>query len=83
MLFMGNLTVMLGVQHYWADIVGDNQYASLGIISLVSFCFLVVLFECFYRRTNSKADMVVETPTANCKVEGKPGNAKMLVFTND
>ena len=49
----------------------------LGIISLLTFCFLVVLCECFYRRTNRKADMVVATPGPDTKV----GENKIMAFT--
>lgn len=38
--------------------------APLGIVSLMSFCLLVFICECFYRRVNRKSDMVVETPTS-------------------
>lgn len=62
MLFIANLTVFLGISHYYNDIVLDETMAPLGIISLITFCLIVVLCECFYRRFNNKASMVVETP---------------------
>lgn len=53
MLFLGNATAMTGICHYYNDIVQDSSMVPLGVISLLTFCILVMLCECFYRRTNS------------------------------
>ena len=62
MLFIGNATVMTGAWHYFQDIMADSSLVPIGFMSLVTFCLLVMLCECFYRRENRKATMVVETP---------------------
>ena len=62
MLFIGNATAMSGIHHYFNEIVLDQQAGSLGLISLLSFCLLVLICELFYRRQNWQSDMVVETP---------------------
>ena len=67
MLFIGNATAMTGIGHYFGDIVGDDQMAPVGIISLGTFSLLVMIFECFYRRTNRKTDMTVKTPSSDPK----------------
>ena len=57
----------------------DESMSPLGIISLLTFCFLVIMCECFYRRTNRKADMVVATPGPDTKI----GENKVMVFTTE
>ena len=78
MLFIGNATAMTGIVHYFQDIVQDDYLAKAGYISMGTFCLIVMIFECFYRRTNSKTDMTVSTPSS----EPKNGN-NILVYTSD
>ena len=78
MLFIGNATAMTGIGHYFGDIVEDESMQPVGIISLCTFCLLVMIFECFYRRTNSKADMIVGTPSC----DRNTGN-KIMVQTSE
>ena len=79
MLFIGNATAMTGIGHYYADIVEDQQMASAGMISLGAFCLLVMIFECFYRRTNRKTDMTVKTPESDHNKKG----SNCMVYTSD
>ena len=67
-----------GIEHYYQDIVQDDDLAPAGFISLGTFCLIVMIFECFYRRTNRKTDMTVRTPSS----ERNNGNS-MLVYTSD
>ena len=78
MLFIGNATAMSGIQHYFADIVMDQQASYLGLISLCTFCLLVIVCEIFYYRVQSKSDMVVETP-----VEQGAANKNFMVYTSE
>jgi len=54
----------------------DDNMAPLGLISLLTFCMLVILFECNYRRSNSRASMVVETPPTTSSEEVVDGTKK-------
>jgi len=78
MLFLGNATAMTGILHYYKDIVGDDQLAMVGFFSLGTFCLLIMIFECFYRRTNRKTDMTVKTPSVD-----KTKSTKFLDFTSE
>ena len=53
--------------------------ASAGMISLGAFCLLVMIFECFYRRTNRKTDMTVKTPESDHNKKG----SNCMVYTSD
>ena len=63
MLALGNLTAFSGLWHYQYDIVMDYEMAPLGLISLLLFTLLIILFEICHCRANFRSDMVVDTPT--------------------
>lgn len=50
----------------------------VGFFSLGTFCLLIMIFECFYRRTNRKTDMTVKTPSVD-----KTKSTKFLDFTSE
>ena len=77
-LFVGNSTAMTGVAHYYADIVMDDHMVPLGVASFCTFCFLVMLCECVYRRTHRQADMVVETPDIHDPVNK---SSQMMIYS--
>lgn len=75
MLFLGNVTAMTGIGHYFGDILfGDNRKI-LGVISLLSFVFIVVLLETIYRLRNKYAMGHIKTP------EPAQSGKGMQVFT--
>mmetsp|Transcript_36658 Transcript_36658/g.44852 ORF Transcript_36658/g.44852 Transcript_36658/m.44852 type:complete len:94 (-) Transcript_36658:1443-1724(-) len=56
----------------------DDSVAPLGLVSLLTFCLLVLICELFYRRANCKSTMVLETP-----VETGIMTRKFMVYTAD
>ena len=78
MLLMGNVTAMLGILHYFCEVVMDIEMACLGFISLLTFVLLVILFEFFYRLANRRSDMVITTP-----VNYGADNRRFMIYTSE
>jgi len=57
MLFLGNATAMSGIFHYFNDVVKTTSTGMLGLVSLLTFCLLVLVCEFFYRRANYISDL--------------------------
>jgi len=62
MLFIGNLTIMSGCFHYFGDVLKGDKRKILGAVSMISFCFLVILFETIYRLRNKFSLGHLKTP---------------------
>lgn len=62
MLFLGNVTAMTGIGHYFGDILQGDNRKILGVISLLSFCFIVMVLEAIYRLRNKYAKGHITTP---------------------
>ena len=69
MLFIGNITIMSGCMHYFGEVLAGDNRNMLGVVSMLSFCFLVVLFETIYRFRNKYSLGHIKTPQV--KADGK------------
>ena len=65
MLFIGNLTIMSGCFHYFGEVLAGDNRNILGVISMLSFCFLVVLFETIYRLRNKYSLGHIKNPVVS------------------
>ena len=52
----------------------------MGVVSLLTFCLLVLICECSYRRTNRQATMVVQTPDLH---DCNKRSSNVMVFTSE
>ena len=52
MLLFGNITCMTGIAHYFGDILKDEGMMMLGLFSLLTFIFFVIIFEAIFRVRN-------------------------------
>jgi hypothetical protein len=69
MLFIGNLTIVSGCTHYFDAVLNGDDRKILGVVSMVSFTFLVILFETIYRLRNKYSLGHIKNPVV--KADGK------------
>ena len=67
MLFLGNVTIMTGVGHYFGDRLQGDERKVLGIFSCAVFIVLVTICEFFFRIRNNYSMRWVPTPTTGKK----------------